>query len=202
MRQHYSVYYIKRSWFQMGSQYTVARFPSSIKFALLFTDCRLGDYLRLTGLGIQLGDADISVDCLIFFILFQHYCLPISNQIRISILKRYLKRFYQYKMDRCSERNRLNVPADHSHETVVIGPGKTEAHWQIVGPYTSTLRSIHPSAAFTSPFILNVFDLNLRSFRSRLYMLGPILVPATSQWVRNNQYSVLETTLVEYCLCN
>lgn len=47
------------------------------KFASLFTDCWLGDYLRLPGLGIQLGDADISVDSLI---LFQHYFLLIPNQ--------------------------------------------------------------------------------------------------------------------------
>ena len=143
---------MKRSWFRMGSQYTVAGFPSSlrcIKFASLFTDCRLGDYLRLTGLGIRLGDADISVDSF-FFILFQRYCLIIPNQIRIPMLKRRLKTFLQYKMDRRSERNRLNIPADRSHETIVM-PGKTEAHWQIVGPYTSTLRSMHPSAAFASP---------------------------------------------------
>ena len=67
------------------------------------------------------------------------------------MLKRRLKMFHQYKMDRRSERNRLSVPADGSRETVVMGLGQTEAHWQVVGPYTSTLMSMHPSAAFASP---------------------------------------------------
>lgn len=67
------------------------------------------------------------------------------------MLNRRLETFYQCKVEHCSERNRLNVPADRAHETVVMGAGKSEGQWQIVGPYTSTLRSMHPSAAFTSP---------------------------------------------------
>lgn len=60
---------------RMRSQYSKISIISTlpIKFALLFTDCWLGNYLRLTGLGIELGDADISLDSLILFILFQRY---------------------------------------------------------------------------------------------------------------------------------
>ena len=97
-------------------------YAANKKFASIFTDCRLGDYLRPTRLGIRLSDADISIDSLIFFILFQHYCLLIPNQIRIFMLQPLPKTFYQYQMDHCSERDRLNVPADRSHETVVMGP--------------------------------------------------------------------------------